>query len=225
MKPQKTAPSRGKENGQEKILPVGNVRVTREDWLNLAIDTLISDGVEQVKVMTLGEKLGVSRSSFYWYFSSRQELLTALLDHWKQTNTNALVTQTKAPAQTITEAVCNVFHCVVNEELFNTALDFAIRDWARRSGRVRRALDHSDEIRLGALTDMFTRFGYEQLEAKTRARVLYYMQIGYNDAELQESMEERLVYLPNYLLTFTGKEARQSEIDSFRAYAFHSPKP
>ena len=60
---------------------VGNIKVTRQDWLNVAMDVLVSDGVEQVKVLTLGERLGVSRSSFYWYFKSRQELLTALLRH------------------------------------------------------------------------------------------------------------------------------------------------
>ena len=45
-------------------------------------------------------------------------------------------------------------------------------------------LDASDTRRLSALTDMFARFDYEQLEAVTRARVLYYMQMGYEDARL-----------------------------------------
>ena len=57
----------------------GNVKVTREDWLNIAMDALIRDGVEAVKVKIFAEALGVSRSSFYWYFKSRQELLDALL--------------------------------------------------------------------------------------------------------------------------------------------------
>ena len=51
---------------------VGNVKVTREDWLNVAMDVLITDGVEQVKVLALAERMQVSRSSFYWYFKSRQ---------------------------------------------------------------------------------------------------------------------------------------------------------
>ena len=88
---------------------VGNVKVTRQDWLAVAMDVLISDGVEQVKILTLGERLGVSRSSFYWYFSSRQDLLNALLDHWENANTKALVKQAGLAAETITESVCNVF--------------------------------------------------------------------------------------------------------------------
>jgi len=44
---------------------VGNVKVTRANWLNLALDVSVRDGVDQVKAMNLAERMGVSRSSFY----------------------------------------------------------------------------------------------------------------------------------------------------------------
>lgn len=198
---------------------VGNVKVTREDWLNVAMDVLISDGVEQVKVLNLAERMAVSRSSFYWYFKSRQQLLDALLDRWQATNTAALIAQAEAPAETITAAVCNVHRCVVNTALFDTALDFAVRDWARRSGKVRRMLDQSDARRLAALRAMFARHGYEAVEAETRARVLYYMQIGYDLAQLNEPLDTRLSLVPHYLYVFTGVAPRPEEIEEFSAYA------
>ncbi|MHA6264527.1 TetR/AcrR family transcriptional regulator [Arenibacterium sp. CAU 1754] len=197
----------------------GNIKVTRQDWLNVAMDVLVSDGVEQVKVMSLGDRLGVSRSSFYWYFKSRQDLLDALLKRWQDTNTAALVAQAERPAETITQAVCNVFRCVVNPVLFDTALDFAVRAWARRSGKVRRVLDLSDQRRVAALTAMFERFDFDPTEAMTRARVLYYMQNGYNEAELNESLQDRLALVPHYLLIFTGQHPRPQEIADLRAYA------
>ncbi len=197
----------------------GNVKVTREDWLRAALDVLIRDGVEKVKVLTLAERLGVSRSSFYWYFDSRKDLLDQLLAHWEGTNTAAMVAQAEAPAATITEAACNVFRCVVNPDLFNVKLDFAIRDWARRDAKVRAVKERSDTARIAALAAMFARFGYGETEALTRARVLYYMQIGYDDADLGETMEERMALLPYYLLTFTGQEPRGEEVAAFRAYA------
>ena len=198
---------------------VGNIKVTKQDWLNVAKDVLISDGVEHVKVLALGDRLGVSRSSFYWYFKSRQDLLDALLLDWENTNTAALVAKASQPAETITGAVCNVFECVIDPDLFNTALDFAVRAWARSSGKVRRVLDRSNAARLQALTRMFLRYGYDPLEAETRARILYFTQIGYDDADLQESMEERNRMVPMYLLGFTGQQARPEEIAATHARA------
>lgn len=203
----------------EKDPLVGNVKVTREDWINVAMDVLISEGVDEVKVKPLGERLGVSRSSFYWYFKSRQHLLDTLLEHWQSVNTAAIVKLAGEPAPSITAAVCNVFRCSVNPELFNTRLDLTVRDWARRSGAVRRVLDQSDQARLGALTEMFERFDYPPLEAETRARILYFMQIGYNSAELGEPLRERLKRLPSYLLGFTGREPLREEIEEFNTYA------
>ncbi len=197
----------------------GNVKVTREDWLNAALTLLVSDGVEAVKVLSIGAQLGVSRSSFYWYFKSRQDLLDALLAQWEATNTAAMIGQSEAPASTITEAVCNVFRCTANPALFDTALDFAIRDWARRSGAVREVLDLSDNRRVEALAAMFARFEFPRQEALTRARVLYYMQLGYDMAGLDEAPEDRLAMVPHYLRVFTGQEPLEEEIAAFSAYA------
>jgi len=202
-----------------KPLSTGHTKVTREDWLRVALDILVSDGVGEVKVLPIGERLGVSRSSFYWYFKSRQDLLDALLEHWDATNTAALVGQSQLSAKTITEAVCNVFRCSINPDLFDDALDFAVRDWARRSGKVRKILDRSDQFRVAALSEMFSRFGYSDIEALTRARILYFMQLGYNVAELNETLDDRLKLISEYVYGFTGVKASSDEIESFASYA------
>ena len=197
---------------------IGNVKVTRQDWLNAAMDILVKDGVERVKVLSLADRLGVSRSSFYWYFKDRGDLLDALFEHWEQTNTAALIAQAAAPARTITGACCNVFRCFVNQDLFDTALDFAVRDWARRDAHVRARLDANEGRRLEALKGMFERFGYENDDALVRARTVYYMQISYIDADLREPMSERLRLNPYYIRAFTGRVADKAELEEFRVY-------
>ncbi|MEM6742136.1 MAG: TetR/AcrR family transcriptional regulator [Pseudomonadota bacterium] len=204
--------------------PPGNVKATREDWLAVALDVLVSDGVEQVKVLTLGERLQVSRSSFYWYFKSRQDLLDALLRHWQDVNDAGLIAMAEAPAETVTQAVLNVFRITADPELFSNPLDFAIREWARRSGPVRRVLDLSDARRLEALAAMFARHGYAAKEAEARARVLYFTQLGYDQAELGEPWRDRLALVPEYLLVFTGREAPAEEVSAFETYVHDMQK-
>lgn len=197
----------------------GNVKVTRQDWLNVALDFLVSDGVAEVKVLTIGNRLGVSRSSFYWYFKSRKDLLNQLLAEWERTNTGILVRHSEIEARTITEAVCNFFRCVVDPNGFNHQLDFAVREWARRDGAVRRIIDRSDTARHRALARMFERFGYAPDEADIRARVLYYQQIGYYALELAETLVERLTRVEGYLYCFTGVRPSREEVENFCAFA------
>ncbi len=215
--PAASAPRSG--SPAERPAPFGNVKATRDDWLDLALSVLAAEGVGHVTVLNLSERLAVSRSSFYWYFKNRDELLDALLDRWDRLNTCSIVRQTQAPAATVNQAVCNVFRCWVDPTIFSPRLDFAVREWARRSAKVRNALDHSDRERTEALKAMFVRFEYEDEEAFVRARVLYYMQIGYYALDIREPIEARLNLTPHYLKAFTGVHASEAEVDAFRAYA------
>ncbi|TGQ65648.1 MAG: TetR/AcrR family transcriptional regulator [Mesorhizobium sp.] len=196
----------------------GNIKATREDWLKLALETLISDGVERVRVQTLGQQLDVSRSSFYWYFKSRQDLLDQLLDHWRQTNTRFIVERAGRPSATVIRGVMSIFECWVDVKLFDPRLDFAIRAWARRSPATRRALDKADEERVNAIRDMFMRHGYDEEDAFVRARVLYFMQIGYYSLELDEPMSSRLPHVASYLRSFTGQEPTAQDVEDFSHY-------
>jgi len=197
----------------------GAVKATRDDWLDLALRALAVEGVDHVTVLNLSERLGVSRSSFYWYFKNRDELLDALLDRWDRLNTRSIVAHAEAPAGTVNEAVCNVFRLWVNPAIFSPRLDFAVREWARRSAEVRKALDHADRVRTDALKALFARFGYADDDASVRARVLYTMQIGYYALDLKEPIETRLKLTPHYLKAFTGVDPSEADISAFRAYA------
>ena len=198
---------------------LGNVKATREDWLDLALSVLAVEGVANVTVLNLSERLEVSRSSFYWYFKNRDELLDALLDRWDRLNTRSIVNEANERAATVNEAVCNVFRCWVNPAIFSPRLDFAVREWARRSASVRRSLDRSDRVRTEALKALFVRFGYDDEDALVRARVLYYMQIGYYALDLKEPIEARLNLTPHYLKAFTGLAPTEAEVEALRAYA------
>jgi len=196
-----------------------HTKATAEDWVNAALKVLIRDGVNQVKILKLADELEVSRSSFYWYFKDRSALLDALLAAWQTSNTGAIVAASEEPAETITAAVSNILAAMIDDRRFDNALDFAVRDWARRDADIKRVLDASDARRVGAITATFERFGYPEIEALTRARVLYYMQIGYTDADLREPMESRAALTEPYLISFTGQIPTPDEVAKFQTFA------
>ncbi|MEM7319586.1 MAG: TetR/AcrR family transcriptional regulator [Pseudomonadota bacterium] len=126
---------------------VGNIKVTREDWLNLARDVLVREGVGELKILALSARLKVSRSSFYWYFRNRADLLSALLAEWEARNTQTIVAHCAMPARDINEAACNFFRCFVDGKLFDRGLDFAVREWARRDHSVNTLIEAADQSR------------------------------------------------------------------------------
>ena len=214
----RTHPILSRDDPQKDPL-IGNVKVTREDWLNLARDVLVYEGVGELKILGLSTRLGVSRSSFYWYFKNRADLLDALLDEWQTRNTQTITAHCDLPAEDINAAVCNFFRCFVNSSLFDRGLDFAIRDWARRDEKVNALIVLADATRLSAVIAMFARFGFDEAEADARARILYFMQMGYHAIEMRESMTERMSRLEGFLKGFTGQQPSKALIDDFREFA------
>jgi AcrR family transcriptional regulator len=200
-------------------IDTGGARPTRDDWLDLALALLARRGVGAVTALDLSQRLGVSRSSFYWHFRSRDGLLDTLLQRWEDLNTRSIVRETEAPAETIVEAVLNVFRCWVDAALFSPRLDLAVREWARCSELVRLRLDRSDSARMRAIEAMFRRHGYPPDDALVRARVLYTMQVGYYALDISEPMEARLALAPHYLRIFTDVDPSEGELAAFRAYA------
>lgn len=213
---QEAHPEAPQEAPQE--APLGNTKATKEDWLAAARAILVDDGVDAVKILTIGARLNVSRSSFYWYFESRQQLLGALLDEWAAQNTAKIAEACARPAPAIGAAVCNFFLCFVDPAEFDQGLDFAVREWSRRDADLRRRVDDADRQRLGAVTAMFTRYGYDPAEADARARILYFMQLGYHALDVREPIAERMGRIDAYLSGFTGRAPTPTDSAALRAF-------
>lgn len=216
----RTKPVLHRDNPNKEPL-VGHIKVTREDWLNAARDILVTEGVANVKIQPLGARLGVSRSSFYWYFQNRSDLLSALLDEWADRNTARIVAQCQAPSTNITEALCNFFRCFVDSSQFDRGLDFAVREWSRRDTALRTRVDAADTTRLKAVTKMYMRHGYDASDADTRARILYYMQLGYHALEVQEDMTLRMSRIEGYIKGFTGQTPDPAAMKAFADFALN----
>lgn len=199
-------------------------RSTREDWLKLALETLIRDGIDRVKIQIMAKQLNVSRSSFYWFFKSPQDLNDQMLDYWLAKNTGPIIQRALRPAQTITEAILNVFECWANEDLFDPRLDIAVRLWARRAPEVLAVVTSADQQRLDALTGMFTRHDYPPEEALVRARVLYFTQVGQYTLDIREDMSVRFSRTRVFVQSFCGKVPSDAEVERFKMLAISSPK-
>ncbi|MEQ5872436.1 TetR/AcrR family transcriptional regulator [Sagittula sp. NFXS13] len=192
-------------------------RGSREVWLEAARAAFLDSGLDAVKVQPLAARLGLSRTSFYWFFKDRAAILDALQDDWESTNTAALVAGCEAPAETISEAVLNLLAVFLDENRFMPRYDMAVRGWAHQSDAVAARVSAADDQRLAAIRSMFMRFGFEAGEADVRARTVYLVQIGYIALQTKEALEDRLARIPAYVKTYAGQPATEAELMRFRA--------
>ena len=59
------------------------VKRTANDWVGAALGALGTSGVDGVAVEPIARALRVTKGSFYWHFTSREELLAAGLARWE----------------------------------------------------------------------------------------------------------------------------------------------
>lgn len=198
-------------------------RGSPEVWLQAAYDALLESGVEAVKILALAKRLRLSRTSFYWFFKDREELLGALIARWRDKNTGNLVKRTEAYAESLGEAMLNVFDCWLDSDLFDSRFEFAVRSWALQSPDILAQVRQADQARIEALTRMFMRFGLSETNADVRARTTYLVQIGYISMQSQEELAVRMKRIPDYIAIYTGEMPQQRELDRF--FARHRYKP
>ncbi len=201
------------------------VRGSFDVWLDAAYDSLICSGIDSVRIMPLSQRVKLSRTSFYWFFRDRDALLKALLERWKSKNTRNLVQQSEAYAESISEAILNVFDCWLDQRLFDSRFEFAVRNWAQRSGDVAAEIAAADNTRLEALKSMFIRFGHKPLAADVRSRTIYLTQIGYISMQTSESLATRMARIPSYVEIFTATPPARRELERFFARHGYSEAP
>ena len=172
----------------------------RTAWLDAALDALHEEGEAGVRVEPLARRLGVTKGSFYHHFRDRSALLTAMVDRWQATQEAHLDGLRGASSATAAERVEQV---LVFTQRKDSRHDVGMRAWALHHPPARRALQAIDRGRLDYLEGLFGELGFADDEAKLRARLLYFYQVGEYTLSVrdQEDSRDRLRALRFELLT------------------------
>ena len=149
-------------------------RVSKAEWLELALKVLASEGVQGVRVERLARDLGIAKAGFYWHFRDRRDLLKSILAYWSHEFT-AIITQNPEllegdPKKRLYDTMC----LILDHDL--TKYDLAIRDWAAHDPAAAKAVRSVYRMRLDFVRSIFSDLGFRgrQLEMRTRLFVCYH---------------------------------------------------
>jgi AcrR family transcriptional regulator len=167
-------------------------KVPTDQWVAIARDALIEQGIEAVKIDRLAQRIGVSRGGFYHHFRDRADLLSRLLTLWH--DTVLFVPQglsLRSPTEAL-QAISEIVDHLIREDIYDSHFDLAVREWARSDPSVAAAVAGRDAERIASLYKVFLALGCDKQEADVRARVFYFHQIGYYAIGIAEPKSGRL---------------------------------
>lgn len=156
----------------------GTSRLSRADWEIAAIQAIVEGGPPAVAVEPLARVLGVSKGSFYWHFSSRDELVRAALERWE----SLVVAQKIAELDEIpdvSERLKALFNSTVRPESVRHGWKVTVALSAHANDPlVEPVLQRVTQARLAYLEDCYRALGHSSEEARQRATLTYAVMLG-----------------------------------------------
>ncbi len=151
-----------------------NKRVSKDQWLAKALDTLESKGVEGVKIERLAKQLGISRSGFYWHFKNRQDMLQHLLDYWAHEYTDVVTDNADMKKLDAERRLLINMKMVRDKKL--AKYDLAMNAWAKVDPLAHKVVKKVIKMRLDFNRAIFAELGFDgdELEMRTRLFVCYH---------------------------------------------------
>ena len=150
------------------------VQLDRENWIESATDVLAREGLGGLRIEVLAKRCGVTKGSFYWHFKDRQDLLTAMLEYWKEGRIRDIEKTTSVTPGREREQLhfaIEVYGASRNRK--GMAIELAVRDWARHDPQAATFVEAVDLYRLECTRKLFVAAGMTDAEAKSRSLLLY----------------------------------------------------
>lgn len=155
--------------------------LTPTDWIRAGFRALTQGGPQAIRAEALARSLKVSKGSFYWHFKDVAALKTAMIEHWQQAATHAVIAALDGAPASARDRLAQLISIVTDDRKAaygGPLVEAAIRDWGRYDAGVQGAVQRIDTARLDYVTSLFCEHGFEADVAHIRAKTLYAALIG-----------------------------------------------
>jgi AcrR family transcriptional regulator len=151
-------------------------RLSRDDWISAAYESFSEDGIAAVAVEPVARRLGATKGSFYWHFDDRQALVDAVLERWRDLETERLIAEVEeldAP----TERLARLFELIARRTTERSGERTLYADAA--AAHVREPVAAVTERRVAYVAGLLRSAGIPPLDARRRAVTIVSAVIGY----------------------------------------------
>lgn len=158
------------------------VTLSAADWERAALEFIAECGVQALAVEPLARRMGITKGSFYWHFSGREELLERALRRWEDHDSRNL-TASLGEIDHPRDRLVSFFRRVVKEKLTHEV--YSALCSAATHPQVEPVLERVAERRMGHLSAAFQELGMDPERAKHQARLTYSVYLGFLQLQQQ----------------------------------------
>lgn len=150
-------------------------RLTTRDWEKAALQLVAEEGIDKLAVEPLARRLGVTKGSFYWHFSSRDELLYAAITHWIEEDAAEVkeISLTASPRKRLV----NLFKLAGQEKASHKILAALFQK--QGDDKISTFVEQITNLRIQTLSQAFEEDGLNPHDAHNRALLAYTSYVGF----------------------------------------------
>ena len=145
-------------------------------WLEAGMQMLADSGNANLRIGSLSERVGISRTSFYHIFGSIPNFQLRLCEYWEYKSTVSLFNSLKgldAPRARLIELVKGIKRDKLEGEVWTR-----LKQIGRNHPEIQKRLKGTESLRLRTVGNMIESLGYSEEDAKRKARVFMYYYFG-----------------------------------------------
>ena len=150
------------------------MRTTKTDWFEQGLEILGASGPAALTIDALGDRLGVTKGSFYHHFENARDYQEQLIAHWadQYLSTSGNLPDEPAERLALLDAIMREAFSPVTEP------EIAIRTWAQQDEMVRSYVEQVDSVRREFVENVFQGLTADGAQARLMADMLTTMLIG-----------------------------------------------
>lgn len=169
-------------------------RLGRDDWLDAAYGAVVDGGFDAVRVLSIADALGITRGSFYWHFTDHAELISALVERWRERELAADRALAAPVREDPAEDLLHLLDAALargGEDLRDMRFELALRGLGRREPAIAKMLVEVDAARMAVITAKFERLVGNATEAADLAALFYLAVAGAHQALARPASDAR----------------------------------
>ncbi|MBB3113233.1 AcrR family transcriptional regulator [Paenibacillus phyllosphaerae] len=166
------------------------VVVTKEAWIRKGAEYFAQGGADQLPIEKMARELHCSKSSFYWYFDSREAFISAIIEAWVERYTHAVITQAESGPDA-DEAIQHVLRVMFATTKGHDFM-YHLRRLGEREARYKELIDGLEQKRMDFMAALLRKKGLSAEEAMRRSVVLYHFYLGWHERHKGQEQVARM---------------------------------